>query len=191
MGKKGREALPAPPLAEMPGASPERNATTHKEDIMARTLAPTIRFGVDHALKLYGRFLDICPEAIWQKKFGGWLVSQQYYHALAASGAFLSSITGKALADPCPGTGDLRQANLPAPSMENARTLLATVTGAADDIFKNIDDETLLSRNDRLSLLLESDVNNAECLELLASHLLYHLGSCDAALREDGREGAF
>lgn len=158
---------------------------------MAQVFVPTIKFGLDHALKLYGKFLDICPEAIWQKKFGGWLVSQQYYHALAASGAFLSSITGKTLADPCPGTGDLRQPNLPAPSMENARTLLATVEGTVAGLFKDIDDETLLSRNDRLSLLLESDVNNAECLELLASHLLYHLGSCDAALREDGREGAF
>ena len=49
----------------------------------------------------------------------------------------------------------------------------------------------LAVREPRLSAVFGSDVPHGAIVGMLASHTLYHVGSCDAALRDHGLKGVF
>lgn len=158
---------------------------------MSKEFVEVLRFGSGHALALCGKFLDICPEEIWRKKAGGWPVGQQFYHMFKAASMFLASLGAADISHPDPKAGDLMADRDYCPSKEDAKKLYENVAAAITDIVNSFTDTDLLKNNADFSRKLGKDVNNAETLNLMTAHLLYHLGSCDAALRNEGLEGAF
>lgn len=158
---------------------------------MANSFVKNYQGQMAFAIGLYKKYLEICPQDVWREKFGGWPVAQQIYHALAATVMFMASITGKMPENPAPTLGDLNnRAETPAPREQAAR-LLANIETALEEMFADLSDEDLLKKNDQASQMLGRDTSNAAVIELMTCHLQYHLGSCDAALRQRGLEGAF
>lgn len=147
--------------------------------------------GLNFAFALSEKFLSICPDAVWQKNFGGWAVSRQFYHALEATSFFAASVWGGEIANPCSGAGDLSQKSGTEASKAQASEFLASIKAAVAHNIDGMRDDALLQKNEKASQLLGRDTSNAAVIQLMASHILYHLGSCDAALRDQGLEGAF
>lgn len=146
---------------------------------------------MEFAISLCEKFLILCPPKVWEEKFGGFLVCNQFYHSLAATGHMITSVSGKPVADPVPDAMQLTNESHPTPTMENAKTMLLNVKEAFADMIANLDDADLLKKNEPISKRRGRTVTVGETIALMACHTLYHLGSCDAALRDDGLEGAF
>lgn len=153
---------------------------------------------LDFALMLYEEFLDKCPDHIWVEKFGGRPVGRQLYHAISASGVYLQSLGNAAqdgsfpgAADPFPAGREQEDCEKPTPSRAEARELLKRVRTMADGFLPDIDDSYLLQQNYPISQFLDGAVSNATVLSIMVGHMLYHLGSCDAALRAGGLPGVF
>ena len=49
----------------------------------------------------------------------------------------------------------------------------------------------LAKKDEALSAGMGAEATNAMAVSMLAGHIFYHLGSCDAALRDNGLEGVF
>lgn len=147
--------------------------------------------GLDRTLALYEKFLRICPEEVWNEKFGGWYVSQQLYHAIGASSTFAATFTGEPITGYQQEAGQLTRGNEITPTMQQAQQLLEAVNLALQKTFEILKDDDLLKLNPRACKGMGREITNARVLGLLDGHMLYHLGTCDAALRQRGMEGAF
>lgn len=158
---------------------------------MSDAFVKVLRFGSAHALQLCDKFWTICPEEVWRKEAGGWPVGQQFYHLLMASSMFLSTFGVEGIENPDPKAGQLGEDREYCPSKEDAKRFFNSVSIGLNKLLDRLTDAVLLENNLAFSQRLGKEVNNAECLNLMCAHMLYHLGSCDAALRNEGLEGAF
>lgn len=162
-----------------------------KEKIMSQALVRALQGNIESAFSLVTAFMEVCPEEIWSKKFGGWPVAHQLYHALNVAVLFVDKQKGADLNNPCPEAGNLSGSAGPAPSKAQAREFLATVKGVVNNYIDGLTDETLAQKNETVSGIIGQNYTHASVMALLASHTYYHLGSCDAALREHGLKGVF
>lgn len=158
---------------------------------MSAEFVSKLKSGLDFAFALSEKFLSICPDDVWQKKFGGWPVSRQFYHAIDVTGFFTTAISAEVPANPCPGGGELANDGGPLATREQAGEFLGSVRAAVDKMAAGLVDADLLRKNESASQMFGRDFSNAEVIQIMGAHVLYHLGSCDAALREQGLEGAF
>lgn len=147
--------------------------------------------GLERAFGLYEKFLAICPDDLWNLKAGGWPLSNQFYHGLNVSAKMLNALDGTNVTDPCPGGGELLRADAKLPTKADAAKYLQNIKQALVISQDRMTDAFLLENNTIISKMIGADIGNGGVLELMATHMLYHLGSCDAALRNAGREGAF
>lgn len=139
----------------------------------------------------YEKFLEICSDEAWKEKTGGWSLAQQFYHGLVATDMLLSSITGTTVPNPNPEAGQILAKPDVLPTREQAAEFFGNIKIAAQSMFDNLQDETLLEKNEDVSKKFGREITNAVVLELIPCHLLYHLGSCDAALRNRNLPGAW
>lgn len=158
---------------------------------MANEFVKCYQEGMFFALMHYEKFLELCEDDVWKEKAGGWTVAQQYYHGLNATNMLMSSLTGKTAPNPNPEAGQILDKPDVLPTKEQAAAFLANIRVAAKAMFESLTDETLPQKNKDVSAKFGRDVQNAVVLELIPSHLLYHLGSCDAALRNKNLPGAW
>lgn len=143
------------------------------------------------AFEHYEKFLEICGDDAWKEKAGGWTLAQQYYHGLNAANMFINSVCGKSAPNPNPEAGQILAKPNVLPSKEQAAEFFANIKISCQGMFENLQDDSLLKKNEMVSQKFGRDVSNAVVLELLANHLLYHLGSCDAALRNRNLPGSW
>ena len=159
---------------------------------MSAIITQSLDGNIKHVFGLLDKFMEVCPEDIWAKKFGGWPVWQQIYHALSAVDFFLRTLDAP---EETPLFGG-EEANLSVSAKITAgkNELLAYAAKAQERVnayVAGLDDETLAQSNAGLTARLGMPVTHAGTLSLIAAHTLYHLGSCDAALREHGIPGVF
>lgn len=159
---------------------------------MSRVITQSIEGSITHAFGMVEEFLRVCPENIRDKKFGGWPVWQQILHAVSSVDFFLPPSAGSTEA---PGF-DPEVAQLkttPATPMPKLalEDLLSKTQDKVKKYLATMDDAKLAQKHESLSSYFGRDVIQAEALGLIASHTMYHLGSCDAALREHGLPGVF
>ncbi len=159
---------------------------------MSRTAVAGLQGNFEHVFGLAMQYIDVCPDAIWGKKFGSWPVWQQLYHSLSSVDFFLRPEgvpQAKALYEPA--VGDFKET--PAPPADKAafRTFAAGVKKVVDEYCTSLTDAKLGEINAGLSKRFGRDFTHAATLSLISGHIFYHLGSCDAALRENGLKGVF
>lgn len=147
--------------------------------------------GLQFAFGHYEKFLAICPDDAWKEKAGGWPLAQQYYHGLMATAMLIASISGKPVDNPAPEAGKLDEQLNNLPTKDQTSLFLANIRQAALLMFATMTDELLLRKNEFVSQRFGRELSNADVLELIPCHLLYHLGSCDAALRDRNLPGAW
>lgn len=159
---------------------------------MSRVLVQSLEGNVLHAFALAEEFLRVCPENIRDKKFGGWPVWQQLFHPFASIDFFVRPEGAAEEAGPfAPGVGELKET----PAEPAAKLVLEDFISKAQDKVRkyidSLDDAALGQKNAGLSARMGRDFTHAATLALIASHTMYHLGCCDAALREHGLPGVF
>jgi uncharacterized damage-inducible protein DinB len=159
---------------------------------MPQTIVLSMKENVDFAFSLVEKFIEVCPEKIWILRFGRWPIAQQIYHALSAVDFFIRDAQGKHLMDnPFPVVADLNVIADELPNQLQTAALLLQAKKALDHYTGSLSDELLGQKDAGASQRRGRDVTYANIMMLLAAHTLYHLGSCDAALREHGLNGVF
>ena len=159
---------------------------------MSRAIVENQRGSFDFAFSLLQQFMDVCPDEIWNKKFGGWPVWQQVYHALNAVDFFISEPGAepvKALVSP--EVGSLKEQGDKPVSRSGMKEFAALVKSAADGYMNALTDADMVRVADGATKRMGRETLHATVMALMVGHLPYHLGSCDAALRAHGPKGGF
>lgn len=158
---------------------------------MSRNIVMAVQAPFQNAFGLLERYIDVCPEEIWKEKNGGWPVWQQIYHALTAIDFFVGQVGTPSEWPFDQATGSLGTVSEQHLSRGEAKKLAAEAKARADLYLSGLNDANLAEREPRLSAVFGSDVFHGAIVGMLASHTLYHVGSCDAALRDHGLKGVF
>lgn len=159
---------------------------------MATIITESLHGGILHAFGLATEFIRVCPDEVWGKKFGGWPVWQQLFHPFASVDFFLRP-AGAAEEAPLfqPGVAELRESTLEPPAKALILEYIEKAQARVNQFVGALDDASLAAGNEGLTSRFNRTVTNAGTLALIASHTMYHLGGCDAALREHGVPGVF
>lgn len=159
---------------------------------MAADIVMAAQAPFQNAFSLLEKYMEVCPDPIWQETSGGWPVWQQIYHTLTTLDFFVGSPDDFPMPTPLnPGVGNLSE-SCPEPMSKDAMNKLAeTCKARVEAYIGKLQDEDLAKPNPGLSARIGSNVPHVATLGMLASHTLYHIGSCDAALRNHGLKGVF
>lgn len=145
-----------------------------------------------NAFGLLTKYIDECPEEIWLEKNGGWPVWQQVVHALSALGFLADQPGDTPIAPPCaPDVAQLATQGTTPVSKADVKAYVEKCKARVDAYIASLSDGDLAANNEALTARIGFPVPHVSTLGMLASHTLYHLGSCDAALRDHGRPGVF
>lgn len=159
---------------------------------MADIITKSISGNVEFAFSLVDKFIEVCPEGLWGKTFGGWPVWQQLYHPFASVDFFLRPAGAPEAASPFEaGVADLKQVASKAPEKAVVSELVAKAQAAVRAYVAGLDDAALEQKHEGSSSRMGRDMSHAAVIALIGSHTMYHLGACDAALREQGLPGVF
>jgi uncharacterized damage-inducible protein DinB len=146
---------------------------------------------INFAFSLLSKFIQVCPQDIWALRFGRWPVAQQLYHALTAIDFFIRPPQAEAMKNPFPEAGSLDSVTARIPDKAQTGEFLALIKAAAETYIDSLSDDCLAQEAPGASSRMGREVTHANVLVLLSAHSLYHLGSCDAALRQHGLDGVF
>lgn len=163
---------------------------------MSRSIVDGQKAAFEHAYGLMARFIEVCPEDIWAKKFGGWPVWQHVYHAL---GSCQMGLRDGETPEPGlypPEVNMLENSPDNAPMKTDMQEYATRLKAKADAYFDTLKDADLSGVNQKLTDRMKArgvtqEFSHTQTLAMISGHILYHLGSCDAALREGGLKGVF
>ena len=164
---------------------------------MSQAVIAGQRASFEQAYGLTAQLVEVCPEDLWAKKFGGWPVWQHVYHALGTCCLFVLR-TGEA---PEPGlyppeVGMLQSTPDAAPPKKDLMEFAARTKAKVDAYLDALRDADLPDINQGLTARMKAfgvdrEFSHSQTLAMLSGHIMYHLGACDAALRERGLKGVF
>ena len=163
---------------------------------MSQSIIYGQRAAFEHAHGLVTQCIEVCPDDIWAKKFGGWPVWQQVYHALCYQ--FLTLQDGETPAPELypPEVGGFQSTPDVAPAKKDVLEYAARMKAKADAYINALQDADLPGMNQGLTARVKAfgvqhAFSHSQTLAMLSGHTLYHLGACDAALRERGMKGVY
>jgi hypothetical protein len=191
-GRRARRYLS--PLAAFDEKRPRHFNSFPGGTPMANPIKDSLAASVAHALGLLDEFLKLCPEDIWAQRFGGWRIWRQFFHPFSAVDFFLRDENAAETPSPFGAdAGNLRvkDSSAPTPNKEKMREYMEAAQKRVNDYLAALDDAALGQINKGISARMGREMSHAATIALLVGHTMYHLGSCDAALRESGRPGVF
>ena len=159
---------------------------------MSRDITNAIQAPYRHSWNLLTQLIDTCPDNIWNETRGGWPFWQQVAHTLAVLNFFTLAENEEPLPAPCDmATLMLKVQGSCAISKDAMRDYAETVRICVDGWLDGLSDSDLVKVHTVLSKKIGRDVTFGAAIAMLASHTCYHVGSCDAALRDNGLPGVF
>ena len=160
---------------------------------MSRVIVAELEGQFQRAWGLMCQFMDVCPDEIWAETNGGWPVWQQVAHTVAVLNFFILENDDDTFV-PAPaelGVLMLKEQGQQVVSKEAMKAYGAAVKAAVDARVARLTDADLTRIQERVSKKIGRELTYGAIMVMLASHTTYHLGSCDAALRDHGLPGVF
>ena len=160
---------------------------------MSRAIVAELENPYQRAWSLMCQFMDVCPDEIWAETNGGWPVWQQVAHTVAVLNFFILENDDDTFV-PAPaelGVLMLKEQGQQVVGKESIKAYGAAVKAAVDARVARLTDADLTRIQERVSKKIGRELSYGAVMVMLASHTMYHLGSCDAALRDHGLPGVF
>ena len=159
---------------------------------MSRDITNAIQAHYRHSWNLLTQLIDTCPDKVWNETRGGWPFWQQVAHVLAVLNFFTLAENEEPLPAPCDmATLMLKVQGSCVISKDAMRDYAEAVRVTVDGWLDGLSDGELAKVHTVLSKKIGRDVAFGAAIAMLASHTCYHIGSCDAALRDNGLPGVF
>ena len=154
---------------------------------MAVVVVDTLRERFDFIYELLEKDIDGCPDTLWNTKTGGYYYWQQIVHAYGIIDYFIGTTPQTTYA-----ADEVRllKDGVTVPSKAEVLSLAKNMRAAAHTFFDGMTDATLLERNEGRSQRAGYEVSHLSAMISLIGHGFYHVGACDALLREHGGKGA-
>lgn len=157
---------------------------------MSHNIVQIQRGNFDFAHSLLLQFIDVCPQDLWVKKFGGWPLWQQVYHALAALEFFVAPVDAKLTKGLVPQeVSNLSSQGQEPVTKEAMQEFARQAKATADQYLETLTDADLSTKAQGASLRMQREITYGNIMIFLTAHIFYHLGTLDAALREQGLAG--
>ena len=136
--------------------------------------------------------IEICPDELWGKKVGGWPFWQQVFHNLACIEIYAlpegavshQTMYGKKVAM-------LSEETETAMTKAAMKDFATGMCKTANRFFASMSSDRLTTKHAVMSKLLNRDMSNQNALMAMIRHTCYHLGCCDALLRQHGVPGVY
>ena len=160
---------------------------------MSSAIVTELQGPYQRAWGMMSQFIDVCPDAIWTETNGGWPVWQQVVHAIAVLNFFVLEKDDDTFV-PAPaefGVLMLKEQGQQVVSKEAMKAYGIAVVAAVDAFVAKLADADLTRIQERVSKKIGRELSYGAVMVMLGSHTMYHLGSCDAALRDHGLPGVF
>jgi hypothetical protein len=155
-----------------------------------KAITEALKANFDRGWGFLTQIIDVCPDAVWTKKAGGFVFWQQLYHCFATVDFFLLPKDGT----PEPGPWGAEVATFKAeptakPTKEELKAYAGKMKAKVDAWIATLDDASLSQTHEGFSARRGATMSNAMVLAILSGHSSYHIGSCDAILRDNGEKG--
>lgn len=158
---------------------------------MSDPIIEGFRAEFDRFFDLLEKQIETCPDDLWTRKAGGFVVWQQFFHSLACILLFAGSEDVFTSLGYSPQVMMLSGESDKVMSREEMRTLAQKAKQKAHAFFDGQSTATLTEKNEGLSKGLGRDMTNQTAAIALIRHNCYHLGGCDAVLRDNGLPGVY
>jgi hypothetical protein len=155
-----------------------------------KAVTEALKANFDRGWSFLIQIIDVCPDAVWAKKAGGFVFWQQLYHCFAVADFFLLPKDGV----PEPGPWGAEVSGLKAeptttPTKEELKAYAGKMKAKIDAWIATLDDASLAQTHEGFSARRGTPMSNVMVLAILSGHSSYHIGSCDAILRDNGEKG--
>jgi hypothetical protein len=165
---------------------PETKEINMSKDILNSLVANYARIN-----GLFEKFIETCPQDVWEGKIGKFPIWQQIYHTYACFDFFLSGKGQRPVLKPLYPQEVVMFASIP--DTPAAKDEIAGFVKEAnlyiEKFFAALDDPALSKLNEGFSARCQLPFTNAGTISSIIGHMFYHFGQCDAALREHGLKG--
>ena len=154
---------------------------------MAHDILDIFRMRFDSVYGFLGKAVELTPDALWEKKIGGFFYWQQLVHVYGVIDSFCKEVD----APPTQIRYDtdiirLIKDGATVPTKADVLDLSRQMVGTAHAFFERLTDEDLLAKNSGRTQRMGHDVTHLEALISLIAHGMYHVGICSMELREFG-----
>jgi hypothetical protein len=147
---------------------------------------------INLTLSLLDKFIDVCPQDLWESTWGTWKVWQQVCHTLIGLELFNPLEMKKPLTMEIPyEEANLKVIGTNPISKEKVKENLKIAKKNVDDYLASLKDENLGDINQKFKEITKLEWTHAVTLTAFVSHTQYHIGVFDAALRERKLPGVF
>jgi uncharacterized damage-inducible protein DinB len=154
---------------------------------MAHNILDTFRERFDSIYGFLEKAADLTPDALWEKRIGGFYYWQQLVHVFGTIDSFCKE------ADAAP-TQTRYNSDIvrlikdgeTAPTRAELLELARQMTATAHAYFERLTDEDLFAGNSARTQRMGRDVSHLEALITLVAHGMYHVGICSMELRNLG-----
>ena len=158
------------------------------EKTMERNVTNVVEQTINSQLALVEADIKNCPDNLWEEKCGGDPYWRQLYHLLCGMRVMLNFPEDAPPQFPLPEeAGRLQGAVITEPHGKDIiLKFLEDTKNYLSDYFKRLNDNMLFAETDFYGRTLPL----LAVLLISSGHILYHVGVCDAALREKGAKAS-
>lgn len=158
---------------------------------MSKVIVNALKNPIDYSFDLLNQFIDVCPDDLWAEKAGGWPIWQQVYHTISSIDFFIAYEGPKESPLASDDVAGLMVVGEKALSKEALKAASVVAQKRLEGYIDSLTDECLPQRSEKVFANSQWDITHGGILSFVAGHILYHIGSCDAALRNRGLKGVF
>lgn len=146
----------------------------------------------DRFYELLEKQIEICPPELWTKKAGGYIFWQQIYHTISCVELFsFPEHDPNRPSKFCPEVAMFIKEPENAISKRELQELATEMKILAHSFMNTLNLNSLTLPHQNMSVVLGKELSIQNALIASIRHTCYHLGCCDAILREHGLKGVY
>ena len=158
------------------------------------TIIMCFRNDFDRFWDLMEKQIDVCPDDLWTQKVGGYIYWQQIFHSILCVEFFsiCQADSEPVLQKKYPlDVAMLKTVPDMVISKQEMHDLAKQAKAIAHNFMEKLTVENLTEPQVQMSNRMKREQTMQNALIALIRHCTYHLGCCDAVLRQHGLEGVY
>ncbi|MDR2826147.1 MAG: hypothetical protein LBV76_05065 [Deltaproteobacteria bacterium] len=160
---------------------------------MSDAVTLTFKKHFDTVYTVLEQAVELCPEALWTEKVGGFYFWQQIVHVFGIIDLVCAETADAPLSQNTYSSDIIRllQDGETTPAKGDVLSFAAQMKKIAQAYFARMTDDKLLTRNEYRTLRLGTEASQLDAMITLVGHGQYHVGICGAYFRDRGIKGIY
>jgi hypothetical protein len=161
--------------------------------VMSDTVTLAFKKNFDDVYAVLEQAVELCPDALWKEKVGGFYFWQQIVHVFGIVDLVCAETADAPLSQNVYSMDIIRlmQHGDAAPAKRDVLTFAAQMKNVAHAYFARMTDDRLFTRNEYRTARLGKEASQIDAMITLVGHGQYHVGICGACFRDRGIQGIY